>query len=85
MNANYKCTVSVHIPTGGSDLYRSELRSFSRVPAVGEYVCLAARDHWYKIVLVVHCAFDDAEYAAEVYTEAKGLAAHEVQRSLQPR
>jgi hypothetical protein len=85
MNANYKCTVSVRIPTSDSDVYRNELRSFSRVPVVGEYVCIAARERWHKIVLVVHNAFDDAECSAEVYTEAKGLLAQEVQRSLVSR
>jgi hypothetical protein len=85
MNANYKCTVSVRIPTSDNDVYRSELRSVSRVPVVGEYVRISAREHWYKIVLVVHNAFDDAECSAEVYTEPKGLLAHDVQRSLLSR
>ncbi len=50
--------------------WTNEMRDFSRVPAIGEYLATSTTGPWYLIELVVHCPFDgepDAEvYAVEV-------------------
>ena len=44
-----------------------ELRNFSRLPAVGEFICVEdGSSEWHRVELVVHVAFE-ADYVAEVY------------------
>ncbi len=59
--------VFVHTKETATSEYENEGRSFSRVPVVGEYLALRSDSPWYKVFLVVHCPFQDAEYQAEVF------------------
>lgn len=40
---------------------------FARVPLVGEFVADGDSLNLFQVRLVVHCPFDDAHYAAEVF------------------
>jgi hypothetical protein len=39
---------------------------FTRIPTVGEFVCLGTSAPWFPVLMVVHCAFE-ADYQAEVW------------------
>ena len=41
-------------------------RRFVRLPIAGEYIAIEGDSDWYKVKLVVHCAFS-ADYVAEIY------------------
>jgi hypothetical protein len=44
-------------------------REFLRLPCVGEYVAPGPTAPWYRVGVVVHAPFAEADYAAEVYAE----------------
>jgi len=72
--------VFFHTRTSGKRDWINEKREFSRVPSVGEYVCLESKDeNWHRIEIVVHtpfhCPFDAEVYAvAENHLEAMDAA-----------
>jgi len=43
------------------------LLEFAQIPSVGEYFATGATSPWYRVDAVVHCPFEHADYAAEVY------------------
>jgi len=49
-----------------SHYYDNISRQFSRLPQIGEEIAVT-EDDFYVVESVVHIAFDDAEYSAEVY------------------
>ena len=60
-------TVAIHVSNeDGGGYGGGDLRPLSRVPQVGEYVCLGVSAEWHKVLHVVHCAFE-APCVAEVY------------------
>jgi hypothetical protein len=60
--------VWLHTKSTSNSQWASEgKRLFSRIPEVGECVALTVDSHWYKVTLVVHCPFKEADCDAEVY------------------
>lgn len=52
--------------------YDSDEFEFTRIPTIGEYVALSTHDpRYFKVVLVVHTPFDNAQWDAEVYVIAE--------------
>jgi hypothetical protein len=49
-----------------STYYDNISRHFSRLPQLGEEIA-ATPDDFYVVESIVHIAFDDADYSAEVY------------------
>jgi hypothetical protein len=72
--------VCFNVPTGHASgpAWTPICRVVSRVPNVGEYVYFYHADggkdtNYYRVVSVVHCAFDSADCVAEVWVESKAL------------
>jgi len=60
-----------HTRTSGQRDWKNEEREFSRVPSIGEYVCLESpHEDLHRIELVVHTPFH-CPYDAEVYAVAE--------------
>ncbi|MEW6159003.1 MAG: hypothetical protein AB1813_16385 [Verrucomicrobiota bacterium] len=58
--------VFLHTRSPGKMDWVNTPRQFLRLPVVGEFVTTDSTSDWYKVELVVHCAFE-ADFAAEVY------------------
>ena len=77
-------TVFVHTKATAEDDWQNEVLTFTRVPAVGEYFTTAETEPWYRITLVVHCPWDDAQFDAEAFAmradhlEAIGAAGRDI-------
>jgi hypothetical protein len=67
--------VFINVPSGDGNPDLNAERSMSRVPMIGEYVCLDEDQPWRKVIAVVHHAFPDLpsvrKYDAEIWTEGK--------------
>ena len=59
--------VFLHTRTPQKRDWTNEIREFSRIPTVGEFVSTSGSGPWYRVELVVHCPFP-CECDAEVYT-----------------
>lgn len=62
-----KKPVFVHYKDERNSNWQNIGRYFSRVPTVGEYFALSDTGPWYRVEIVVHCPFDDAEFEAEIF------------------
>lgn len=69
----------------GEHAIGGELRYFSRLPVVGEYLAMNTGGRWHQVELVIHCPFpcdwaaeifavevDHNEVVAQVFADAKG-------------
>ena len=64
---NYMSKVFLHVTVPSeTPNWENSSQTFLRLPTIGEYVATGESSPWYKVVLVVHCAFE-AAFAAEIY------------------
>lgn len=61
--------VFLHTRSYGKVNWTNVGREFGRLPVVGEYVALEddSQQTLYRVLVVVHCPIEDAEYQAEVF------------------
>lgn len=60
--------VFFHVRSPGKRDWDNTPRQFLRLPVAGEYVVTnAPPDCWCRVEIVLHCAFEQTEYVAEVW------------------